>query len=613
MATAVSRSTSSLTAVDVPLTVPADHRQLAAVLPVAEKLLDFLTVVGAVYLSLGVYRAVESRRAVSYSGPSGLLSVISFALLFVFLLERYGGYGPSVSLLSIRETERILRVTLQAFLIAAVGTYFCAAPISRLAFCLTLITVPLFLTMEKWEANRFFRRLCGEGYGSRRAVILGTGPEGRRIFSALIRSPKFGVDPVAFIDDDPQSATTEIYESSYHTRYAAKVLAGPVCPELFRQLRASVMIIATSAMDRESLLPMMAQASAAGVSTYFAPGDFLGPGHRLELAELDGIVLARISGAGCRSAYECAKRLLDILVSTILLLLLAPAAPIIALLVKTTSPGPVLFRQERVGQDGRRFTIYKFRTMYRDAPHYEYSPGSGDDPRVTPLGRILRRSSLDELPQLMNVLLGQMSLVGPRPEMPFIVKQYNAALRQRLSVKPGMTGLWQISPHRALPIHEHPEYDDYYFRVNIVYIQVPALRERAGDIPSLAQNLLRNIVRSRGTEEVSISSAAMTTLQRYSWPGNIRELRNVLERAVLVAGNGTIRAEHLHLQAPAVESSRLTVMAGTLRQMECAYIHHVLHDEGGSIERTARRLGIPRSSLYNKMKRFEIPQGTGRL
>ena len=153
---------------------------------------------------------------------------------------------------------------------------------------------------------------------------------------------------------------------------------------------------------------------------------------------------------------------------------------------------------------------------------------------------------------------------------------------------------------------------DLYFRVNIIYIQVPALRERIEDIPSLTQNLLRNIGRGRG-EDASISSAAMTTLQRYSWPGNIRELRNVLERALLVAGNGPIRAEHLFLQAPAVDASRLTVMGGTLKQMECAYIHHVLRDECGSIERAARRLGIPRSSLYNKMRRFEIPQGTGRM
>ena len=154
---------------------------------------------------------------------------------------------------------------------------------------------------------------------------------------------------------------------------------------------------------------------------------------------------------------------------------------------------------------------------------------------------------------------------------------------------------------------------DLYFRVNIVYIPVPRLRDRVEDIPNLTHSLLRNIASHQGAVEIVISSTALTTLQRYSWPGNIRELRNVLERGALLAGDGPIRQEHLYLQTPAIESSGLGVVGGTLKQMECAYIHHVLHDEGGSIERTARRLGIPRSSLYNKMKRFEIPQGTGRI
>lgn len=105
----------------------------------------------------------------------------------------------------------------------------------------------------------------------------------------------------------------------------------------------------------------------------------------------------------------------------------------------------------------------------------------------------------------------------------------------------------------------------------------------------------------------------MSMLQRYSWPGNIRELRNVLERALLMAENNLLTSEHLHFQAGGREPIRLNGISGTLKQMERAYISHVLHDEAGSIERAARRLGIPRSSLYNKMKRFEIPQGTGRL
>jgi DNA-binding NtrC family response regulator len=154
---------------------------------------------------------------------------------------------------------------------------------------------------------------------------------------------------------------------------------------------------------------------------------------------------------------------------------------------------------------------------------------------------------------------------------------------------------------------------DLYFRVNIVFLQVPPLRERVEDIPLLVKHLLRGLLRQSGYREVKIANSAMAELQHYSWPGNIRELRNVLERAVLVAENDEVSSQHLEFQEIIPEPSRLVVTNGTLKQMESAYIKHVLHDECGSVERTARRLGIPRSSLYNKMKRFEIPFGTGRV
>ena len=108
--------------------------------------------------------------------------------------------------------------------------------------------------------------------------------------------------------------------------------------------------------------------------------------------------------------------------------------------------------------------LYKLRTMHTDAPPYAYSPKTSADPRITPFGQFLRRTSLDELPQLLNVIKGEMSLVGPRPEMPFIVEQYNWLQRQRLQVKPGITGLWQLSADRNFLMHENIEYDLYYIR-----------------------------------------------------------------------------------------------------------------------------------------------------
>jgi lipopolysaccharide/colanic/teichoic acid biosynthesis glycosyltransferase len=136
----------------------------------------------------------------------------------------------------------------------------------------------------------------------------------------------------------------------------------------------------------------------------------------------------------------------------------------IVILVRFGSPGPVLFRQKRVGRNGKLFDLYKFRTMFVDAPQYEFSPKEAVDPRITRVGRFLRRTSFDELPQLLNVLKGEMSLVGPRPEMPFIVAKYSALHRQRLQVIPGITGLWQLSADRAFLIHENIQYDLYYIR-----------------------------------------------------------------------------------------------------------------------------------------------------
>jgi len=144
-----------------------------------------------------------------------------------------------------------------------------------------------------------------------------------------------------------------------------------------------------------------------------------------------------------------------------IVLLLWPIGLLIALLIKLDDGGPVFFAQERIGRLGKRFTIYKYRTMRLDTPAYHVHPDEGDE-RITRVGRWLRKLSLDELPQLINVARGEMRIVGPRPEMPFIVKRYGPAERQRLRVKPGITGLWQVSPHRNDPIHEHLEYDLAY-------------------------------------------------------------------------------------------------------------------------------------------------------
>ena len=168
--------------------------------------------------------------------------------------------------------------------------------------------------------------------------------------------------------------------------------------------------------------------------------------------------------SGQQRWYTGGKRVFDAVCSVLILVLSAPLFVVIALLIKWDTAGSVLFRQRRVGMNGRTFLIYKFRTMYIDTPAYACKPDDADASKITPVGAYLRATALDELPQLFNVLKGEMSLVGPRPEMPFIVQTYTPYQRQRLAVKPGITGPWQLSNMRHVPIHQNLHCDLEYIK-----------------------------------------------------------------------------------------------------------------------------------------------------
>jgi len=161
--------------------------------------------------------------------------------------------------------------------------------------------------------------------------------------------------------------------------------------------------------------------------------------------------------------YSVAKRVIDEALALTAMVISMPVWAIIAVAIRLESPGPVLFVQDRVGRHGRLFRLYKFRTMYAHSPKYAITPRSGNDPRVTKIGWFLRKTSLDELPQLLNILRGEMSLVGPRPEMPFMLNKYTPRHRQRLMVLPGLTGLWQAIA-RHTPLEQSIRYDLYYLK-----------------------------------------------------------------------------------------------------------------------------------------------------
>jgi exopolysaccharide biosynthesis polyprenyl glycosylphosphotransferase len=439
-------------------------RRAEFAISLVERVLDFMAVLAAVWLACWSQALWHEGTRLDYSKGAMLATTAGFAVLIVLLLDKHGDYRPCLSLLAVRETERVLRVTIIGFALASPIVLVTAGPIPRSAVGSALVMVPLLLALEKWQTQKAIQVVRGMAAVTRKAVILGTGTAARSIYSTLLRSPKFGLDPVAFVSDSEMAAELVIREESYRHKRQAKVLPGPVTPRLLRRLGASALIIASTELGAEETAEIKLQAEGAGISTYVLPRPFLEPENPTDYVELDGILLAHKAQAGQRHLYEAAKRTLDIVVSALLLVVLSPALAAAAIAVRLTSAGPAIFKQQRVGLNGSYFGMYKFRSMYRECAQYAYSPQSGRDPRITPVGRFLRHTCIDELPQLVNVLRGEMSLVGPRPEMPFIVDEYEAVHRQRLTVKPGITGLWQLSADRRSLIHENISYDLYYVR-----------------------------------------------------------------------------------------------------------------------------------------------------
>jgi exopolysaccharide biosynthesis polyprenyl glycosylphosphotransferase len=225
----------------------------------------------------------------------------------------------------------------------------------------------------------------------------------------------------------------------------------------------------------ERIRSIVEECRRAGVIYSIVPHAFNLNIEKVSVMDIGGIPILRMRNNRMSWVYLALKRFVDLLGAAVLITLASPFYVLFGILIKLDSTGPIIFKQKRVGLRGKEFSFYKFRTMFMDAPAYAKTPTVSDDPRITRVGRWLRRTSLDELPQLFNVLRGDMSLVGPRPEMPFIVQGYTLLQRERLAVKPGITGVWQISAVRGEPIHANLEYDLYYIENQSILLDLVIL------------------------------------------------------------------------------------------------------------------------------------------
>ncbi|MBN1478511.1 sugar transferase [Candidatus Sumerlaeota bacterium] len=309
-----------------------------------------------------------------------------------------------------------------------------------------------------------FRR----GMGLTRAAIVGAGQTGREVMGRLLEHPEVGFDLVGFIDDDPSKQGREI--DGRPVLGSSRSL-----PELIGRLGIEEVFIAIPSLPLSDALSLIVKAEGKGATFKLVSNMLQVITHEIKVDEIGDIPVIPIPDGHLEWHQATLKRLFDITGALVLLVALSPLWLWIAWRIRRSSPGPAIFSHVRVGKDGRPFRLHKFRTMRADADPQAKAPDTGDDPRIISSLAWLRRTSLDELPQLLNVLRGEMSLVGPRPEMPFIVNRYEEWQRRRLFVKPGLTGLWQVIGRKNLPLSLNLEYDFYYIKNQSFWLDLSIL------------------------------------------------------------------------------------------------------------------------------------------
>ncbi len=435
---------------------------LSRILVLAQAITDGLTVFFCFLGSYWLYTHVLSKSFPQSFSLFTSLSVAS-AFIYVLILDRVGLYRKEVSLLNIKELRGIFYTGLYAAAaILSISFYIRSTSLSRVTFTFALIVTPVILFIQRQIFYKLQVLFHQRGWAQKRVFIYGAGSIGLHLAKRMFESPSLGLFPVGFLDDENDKHSHFLKWNGVAPRSGIKIMGGEEKIREWRRYGVGMVLIALPSASFERNQRLVDLCVSEGLEYAIVPNAYEKFIQNVELFEIGGIPILRRRERSVSASYIVLKRAVDLILSSFFILVLSPFFLFFTIAIQFNSQGPVIFKQKRVGIRGREFSFYKFRTMHTDAPRYARSPANPEDSRITKVGRFLRRTSLDELPQLFNVFRGDMSLVGPRPEMPFIVAGYTPLERQRLEAKPGITGVWQISAARGEPIHFNLEYDLFY-------------------------------------------------------------------------------------------------------------------------------------------------------
>jgi exopolysaccharide biosynthesis polyprenyl glycosylphosphotransferase len=447
------------------------HRPYTAALVV----LDFMSALCASWIAVTFLEKAQSgfqgRELLGLTGERlfGLWAYLILPVGWLVVLWANGSYDRRYLGLGSEEFKRVVRASVTVVAGVSLLAFATRTQLSRGTVAAVSISALLFILICRYLARQILHLARKRtGHGAHRMVLVGTLPEALEVYTAVTRSPAAGLIPVAI-------HITDGYAAARGIETPVPVYAGRDVLALVREVGADTIAVCGSASAEPGELRRLAwQLEGTGIDLVVAPQltDIAGP--RVHIRPIEGLPLLHVEEPTLSGLGWLTKNLLDRVAAFLGLLVLTPVLAIIAVGIRLASPGPVFFRQPRVGHEGRTFRVWKFRTMDVDAEErkaslkeLELNESDGmlfkmkEDPRIFPFGQRLRATSLDELPQLINVLKGEMSLVGPRP-LPADDGDYLGDVRRRLLVRPGITGLWQVSGRSDLSWDESVRLDLYY-------------------------------------------------------------------------------------------------------------------------------------------------------
>ncbi len=413
---------------------------------------------------LQLFGSVDPANNVPYKVYWPLVGLLLVMLLLIN--RREGAYDLRRGRPLFDEFYGVINATTTSIMLLVVLVFFYRRLFySRIIFIYAGIMIVVLLTLARVLRNLIMARMRQAGMGVDRVLIVGAGEAGRTVMRNLIAQPQLGYQVIGFLDDNPDKS---------NDIGPIKAL-GPLDNLHAASERYGIdqVIITLPWQYHRKIVRLMTECGRVGAQPRVVPDLFQLSLGSVDVEAINGIPLISLKQTSLTGLNLAVKRAFDLVVTILALICIAPLWLVVALAIRLDSPGPILFRQPRAGRYGRPFTVFKFRSMYVNAEAEleqlrARNEATGplfklrDDPRRTRIGRLLRETSLDELPQLLNVLRGEMSLVGPRPAILSEVAQYQEWHLKRLEVLPGITGLWQVSGRSDLTFDEMVMLDIYY-------------------------------------------------------------------------------------------------------------------------------------------------------